>query len=300
MARTDERFREAYNRFLDIGARMAPDDALPSEMALAARLDVSRTVVRAILARLRAEGIILWAGRSKRLIRRPLPSDRLAGVAGQVSPTELEQQFLDWIVRFDVAPGTALNVAELARRFGVTPHVLQEFLGSLSRFGLVGRRSRGGWMLLGFTREFALELSEFRLMLELSAVGHVAGLPDDHAIWAQLDELEARHLALAADIDQRFHDFSLLDEAFHTAIGATVKNRFAAEFRKLIALIFHYHFQWDKTDERNRNAAAIAEHLCIIRALKSRDRPAALAATEDHLKTSKLTLLQSLRDHAVG
>lgn len=300
MARTDERFREAYNRFLDIGATMEPDAPLPSEIALSEQLDVSRTVVRSVLSRLQAAGIITWAGRDKRLIRRPGPDDRLATLSMQASASELERRFLEWTLRFDVAPGTALNVAELSRRFNVTPHVLQEFLASLSRFGLVRRRARGGWKLLGFTRDFALELSDFRLLLELNAVGHVASLPPTHPIWAELDALEAGHHALAAEIDQRFHDFSLLDEAFHTAIGATVRNRFADEFGKLIALIFHYHFQWDKTDERNRNAAAIAEHLRIIAALKARDRAAALAAAEDHLRTSKQTLLQSLRDHAVG
>lgn len=300
MARTDERFRAAFNRLLDLCAMLTPGAALETELALAARLDVSRTVVRAALDRLHERGIIAWEGRVKRLIRLPLAQDRLEPQTGPISAPELERQFLDWVLRFDVAPGTALNVAELARRFGVTPHMLQEFLASLSRFGLVQRRAKGGWVLLGFTRDFAVELSDFRLMLELNAVGHVTGLEAGHPIWAELDDLEARHQALAARIDSHYHDFSLLDEAFHRALNATVQNRFAAEFQKVIALIFHYHFQWDKTNERQRNAAAITEHLALIAALKARDRAAALAAAESHLRTSKLTLLQSLRDHAVG
>lgn len=300
MARTDERFREAFNQLLEVCDALGPGGALPSELALAARLEVSRTVVRAALDRLQAEGLITWSGRDKRVLRHSGPDDRLQAQATAVSALDLERQFLDWILRFDVPPGTALNAAELSRRFGVTPHALQEFLASLSRFGLVRRRMRSGWELLGFTRDFAVELSDFRLMLEMNAVSHVAGLPDSHPIWAELDDLEARHLSLAAEIDRRFHDFSLLDEAFHSALGATVNNRFAAEFRKLISLIFHYHFQWDKTNERSRNAAAISEHLDLIRALKARDRAGALAACEDHLKTAKLTLLQSLRDQKVG
>lgn len=299
MARTDERFREAFNALLGICQAMQPGDHLPAELALSERLDVSRTVIRAALERLDAEKIIAWQGRQKTLIRRPGPEDHLALQTEQPSAHELERQFLDWILRFDVVPGTALNVADLARRFRVTPHMLQEFLASLSRFGLVQRRSKGGWDLLGFTREFAVELSEFRLMLELNAVSHLVALPADHPIWPRLEDLEARHLRLAAEIDERFHDFSLLDEAFHATIGSVVKNRFAAEFQKIIALIFHYHFQWDKTNERLRNQAAIGEHLRIIAALKARDKAAALAAAEDHLKTSKLTLLQSLRDHAM-
>jgi len=300
MARTDERFRAAFNRLLDICDTLGPGGALPSELALAARLEVSRTVVRTALDRLQAEGLITWSGREKRVLRRSRAGDRLQAQATPLTAFELERQFLDWILRFDVAPGTALNAAELSRRFGVTPHALQEFLASLTRFGLVRRRMRSGWELLGFTRDFAVELSDFRLMLEMNAVAHVAGLPEGHPIWVEIDDLEARHLCLAAEIERRYHDFSLLDGAFHSALGATVQNRFAAEFRKLISLIFHYHFQWDKTNERSRNAAAIAEHLALIRALKARDRAGALAACEEHLKTAKFTLLQSLRDQKVG
>jgi DNA-binding GntR family transcriptional regulator len=299
MARTDERFREAFNALLDICDGLALGDALEAELVLAARLDVSRTVVRSGLERLRSEGIIAWAGRQKSLLRWPVAADRLAVQTETLSAPELERQFLDWILRFDVAPQTALNVSELARRFRVTPHMLQEFLASLSRFGLVRRGSKGGWELLGFTRDFAVELSEFRLMLELNAISHLVDLPPEHPIWARIDGFEAEHHQLAAEIDARFHDFSLLDEAFHQALGSVVRNRFAAEFQKVIALIFHYHFQWDKTRERHRNFAAIGEHLRIIAALKARDKVAAMQAAEDHLRTSKLTLLDSLRDHAV-
>ena len=203
-------------------------------------------------------------------------------------------------MRFDVAPGTALNVSELRRRFPLTPPKQHEFLASLSRFGLVRRRPKGGWELVGFTPEFAIELSEFRMVLELNAVSRFVQLPPDDPLWARLDELERKHRDLAADIDARFHDFSLLDEEFHTTIGSAVKNRFAAEFQKLISLIFHYHFQWDKSDERQRNEAAIGEHLRLIKALKARDGAAATAAATDHLKTSKQTLLSSLRVHALA
>jgi DNA-binding GntR family transcriptional regulator len=299
MARTDERFREAYNHLLDYCAAQETGAHLPAEMALANQLDVSRTVVRSALDRLRDEGIINWEGRTKTLLRIPADTDKLDVASEQPSVDELERQFLDWILRFDVPPGTALNVTELARKFGVPAYGLQEFLASLSRFGLVRRRPRGGWELVGFTRDFAIELSDFRAILELNAISHLLGLPAGHDIWLQLEELESAHRALLADIDRRYNDFSLLDEQFHTAIGSVVKNRFVAEFQKVIALIFHYHYQWDKKDERERNFAAINEHLRIIEALKARREPAALEAARDHLKTSKQTLLSSLRSHAL-
>ena len=106
--------------------------------------------------------------------------------------------------------------------------------------------------------------------------------------------------ALADQIDTHFHEFSKLDEAFHEAINAVVRNRFVAEFQKVISLIFHYHYMWDKTQEKQRNGAAIQEHLAIIDALEARDAGRALDAARQHLRTSKSTLLSSLRHHDLG
>ena len=298
MARTDERFREAFNGLLDYSATLSPGDQLPAELPLAEHLEVSRTVVRAALERLQVAGVIRWDGRNKTLLRLPAPADRLEVHAVPVSAEELERQFLDWVLRFDVAPGTALNVTDLARKFRVPAYGLQEFLASLSRFGLVRRRPKGGWELVGFTRDFAIELSDFRMTLEMNAVSHLVALPADHAIWPQLARLEAEHRRLADELDRRFHDFSLLDERFHAAIGSVVHNRFVDEFQKVIAMVFHYHYQWDKKLERERNEAAIVEHLRLLDALKRRNETDALTAARYHLGRSKETLLAALRIHA--
>jgi DNA-binding GntR family transcriptional regulator len=297
MARTDERFRDAYNSLLNDLGRIDPGGELPPELVMADMLDVSRTIVRSALSRLDTEGIISWRGRSKTLIRKPVASDRLMIEGDAVSPEDMERQFLEWILRFDIAPGTTLNVTDLARRLRVTPHALQEFLASLTRFGLVRRGAKGGWDLLGFTSDYAVELSDFRLMLELNAITCVLSTPADHEIWEKLSRLEAAHLDLAANMAERFHDFSTLDERFHTALWSVVQNRFVAEFQKVISLVFHYHYQWDKSDELQRNAAAVEEHLRLIRALKARDAAEAIAAAQDHIKTSKQTLLSSFRRH---
>ncbi len=298
MARTDQRFREAYNAMLDLCANLAINGKLPSELSMAETLDVSRTVVRSALQRLDEKNIIEWNGRNKSLLRKPRKSDLLPVGSDPVSEEELEQRFLDWILRFDVPPGTPLNVTDMARQFNVPSHAFQEFLASLSRFGLVQRRRKGGWELLGFTIEFAVELSDFRTMLELNAISQLVNLPEDHEIWPKLDKLEADHKDLAAQIDSRYHDFSILDERFHTTIGSVVQNRFVDEFQKVISLVFHYHYQWDKKDEQDRNAAAIKEHLRTLDAIRTRNELAALSAARDHLKTSKQTLLASLRIHA--
>lgn len=300
MARSDTRFRDTYNSLLDLCADLAPGSALPSENALGARLGASRTLVRACLQRASDEALLRWQGREKTLLRAPQPGDRMRPAHRTTDPDALERRFLDWVLRFDVPAGTALNIAALAREFGVTPQMLQEFLASLSRYGLVERRMAGGWRLLGFTAGFAVELSEFRSLLELNAVQTLVTLPGSHPIWPQLEALQAEHLDLLERIERDYHAFSPLDERFHAALNSVVQNRFVAEAQKLIALIFHYHYMWDKTSEQARNTAAIGEHLEILDALLLRDAARAEAAARRHLRTSKTTLLSSLRDHRLG
>ena len=295
MARTNTRFIQAHNRLLVLCDSVNIGDALQSENILASRLDVSRTIIRGVLAKLDEQDIIALDGREKIIKRRSQPSDQLKKPPVLLTIEELEGRFLDWVLRMDVSPGTPLNVTKLARDFSVTTHALQEFFSSLSRFGIVVRGPRGGWILHGFTKDYAIELSDFRLVLELNAVNQLVTLPDTHSVWAQLDILEKDHLALLDRIDTDFHDFSKLDERFHTTINNVVTNSFIMEFQKVISLVFHYHFQWNKTNERLRNECAIKEHLVYIDALRSGDANRAKIAARSHLGTSKKTLLTSLR-----
>ena len=66
---------------------------------------------------------------------------------------------------------------------------------------------------------------------------------------------------LLDEIEVRYHDFSDLDSRFHRLINSAVPNRFIDGFYDIITVIFHYHYQWNKKDERHRNEIAIVEHL---------------------------------------
>nr|WP_255618131.1 GntR family transcriptional regulator [Aurantimonas sp. VKM B-3413] len=267
---------------------------LPSEQVIADWLCVSRTIARSVLKELDETGIVSWRGRRKRLLRRPLASDRFAPTDLRSGSERVERAFLEWILRRDVAPNTRLNVRDLSRRFSVSPPAITAFLTRFSRFGLVRREGRDGWMLEGFTAQYARELSDFRRMIELDAAQRFAHLPDDHAVWCDLDAMEEAHHRLLATIETSFHDFSALDDRFHTAIVSITGNRFALDFQDLISFVFHYHYQWNKRSERERNEAAIGEHLLYIAALRSRDPQRILAAADAHLATARQTLLASI------
>ncbi|GGA42850.1 GntR family transcriptional regulator [Pelagibacterium lentulum] len=293
MARTNDRYKTAFNQMLDSLAAMPAGSELSSETILARQLGVSRTIVRAVLERLQKMRIISWRGRRKKLLKSPDASDRFPDDEVESVSVRLEEYFLEWVLRTDVAPDTRLNVSLLSRQFSCTPHALHEFLVRFSRFGIVERLKTGGWVLRGFTAEYAIELSEFREMIELTSVRKLVALATDHPVWAQLDELKRDHIALLEHIEVRYRDFSSLDDRLHTTINSVQDNRFTREFQSLISMIFHYHYQWNKRWERQRNTVAISEHLAYIDALQSRNWQAAQSAALAHLATARQTLLAS-------
>ena len=103
-----------------------------------------------------------------------------------------------------------------------------------------------------------------------------------------------KHLDVLSDMDQRYKEFSALDERFHLLIHRASKNRFIADFYDAIAIIFHYHYQWNKAAARQRNERAIHEHLDYIAALESGDQAQIDFSARLHLRSARQTLLQSL------
>ena len=206
---------------------------------------------------------------------------------------QVERRFMEWMLRDNARPGTVINELELARKFGVATTGIREFLNRFQRFGLIEKRPNAGWVFKGFTASFALELFEIREMFELRSARAFAALPKDSPLWEQLEALRREHVALLAEIEHRFHDFSDLDSRFHRLINSALPNRFIDTFYDIITLIFHYHYQWNKQDERQRNELAIREHLTYIEALLSRNVSIVELACRAHLASARETLMRS-------
>jgi DNA-binding GntR family transcriptional regulator len=122
-----------------------------------------------------------------------------------------------------------------------------------------------------------------------------AALPEGSPLWAQLEDVRVAHVALLQDIDARFHDFSELDSRFHRLINSVLPNRFIDSFYEIITMIFHYHYQWNKHDERARNEVAAQEHLAFIDALQACDMRRSERACALHLASARETLMRSLQ-----
>ncbi len=150
------------------------------------------------------------------------------------------------------------------------------------------------WVFEGFTRELAFELSEVRELFELRAIRFLVELPEDDAIWSRIRALREDHLSILSNIEEEFMRFPKLDAQFHRTINAASENRFISDFQDLISIIFHYHYLWSKSGERERNKTAVVEHLACLNALIERNKEKACAALENHLATSRQTLVAAI------
>jgi DNA-binding GntR family transcriptional regulator len=291
--KTDAVFKRAFNDAADVISNLRDGEALPSENELGAQLNVSRTTVRKILSALEERGAVGGSGR-QRFVRSAGAALKHFSEAETVPMSEqVEKRFMEWMLRDNTRPGTSINELELARQFGVATTGIREFLNRFQRFGLIEKRPNAGWVFKGFTSSFALDLFEIREMFELRSAIAFATLPQNSLLWQKLETLHDEHVSLLKDIDKRYHDFSDLDSRFHRLINSAAPNRFIEDFFEIITLIFHYHYQWNKQDERQRNEIAIREHLTYIQALLSRNPSIVQLACRAHMASAKETLMRS-------
>lgn len=288
--RNDVVFKRAYNEHLTILAS-GEWTVLGPERQVAARFSASRTTVRKCRAALVDAGIL---GEDNAMLRLPAAGDYFHATETTSAALLVEREFLKWILQSDSRPGQVINASRLAREFGTSTTTVREFLQSFQHFGLLERQSGGGWVLRGMTVEFANELSDIREIFEIKSVLRFAQIPSGAEYWERLREIRAQHVALLATIEVDFHSFSLLDEKLHRLINAASSNRFVTEFHQVISLIFFYHYQWNKRDERERNEAAIHQHLDYIDAIVSRDPVRITESCTRHLQAARQTLLDSL------
>ncbi|MBP1204334.1 DNA-binding GntR family transcriptional regulator [Duganella sp. 1411] len=300
MAKLPITTRRSINLLLDHAANhLAVGDPLPTEMRMAEIAASSRTAVRSALAHLAGHGLIEGM-KQRHLLRKPRPEDYF-DVAELHSATEqLQQVLMERIYERDLPPGAEFTEVELSRAAGVSTIAVREFLIGFSRNGMIEKNPRGGWRLCAFDTKYAEELGEVREMFELRAIERIGEMAPDDPAFARLRELLARHEALGREPAESHAEFPALDREFHTFLIGLLDNRFAKNLNDVVAMVYHYHYQWDKRDEIPRNQYALQEHLAILRPLVDGDAAAAQTAMRAHLRSARSTMLSALRKRDAG
>ncbi|MBW4708986.1 GntR family transcriptional regulator [Roseobacter sp. YSTF-M11] len=294
MTRDNSTYKETFNRALTLASDLGVGETLPTENVLSDTWGTSRTTVRAVLTQLDETGVISWLGRRKTVLRKPATRDFFSAEETRSTSNRVETKFMEFILGGDLRPGTMLSEAELVRTFGASTSVVRELLIRFSRFGLIEKKPNRAWVLRGFTRKFAAELFDVREMFERRAFKAFLQAGPDSAEHLALLELAAEHHRIVDQIETAYLDFPRLDERFHRVWIDQLDNRFVDDFFALISVIFHYHYRWNKKDERERNLVAAHQHLAVIDAVADNIPERALDKFEEHLSHARLTLMASV------
>jgi DNA-binding GntR family transcriptional regulator len=296
MSRPSTIAKRTSNLLLEYIARnMAVGDTLPAEQFMTTVCQASRTAVRRAIVHLYARHLINGLN-DRQLLRMPIPGDYFDESELQSGSERIEQTLMEKVLHGDLQPGAEFSEVELARESGASTVSVREFLIGFSRYGLIEKKPRGGWRLCAFDPSFARELADMRQMFEFAAVERFCSLPPDDPMHEELARLIAKHERLKPRMGTRYGEFPALDREFHTFLIGLLNNRFAQGFYDIVSFVFHYHYQWEKSGERERNTYALAEHLAVLHALSERDRDKALLLMRRHLDTSRKTLFDSIAE----
>ncbi|BBR22652.1 hypothetical protein WP3S18E05_41320 [Klebsiella sp. WP3-S18-ESBL-05] len=177
---------------------------------------------------------------------------------------------------------------------GVSPVAAREYLLKFGRYNLIVSEKRGLWRMKEFDRSYAEQLFELREMLELHALQRFLNLPDGDPRWLQAKTLLEHHRQLRDRIGDNVKTFSQLDRDFHALLLSAAENIFFNQSLEIISVIFHFHYQWDESDLKQRNIIAIDEHMMILTALICRNEIDATLALRNHLMTAKQSMIRSI------
>jgi len=193
----------------------------------------------------------------------------------------LRLQLADEIVRGVLAPGSALEETELARRFMVSRTPVREALRQLAASGLIVSRPHRGSVV---ARPDPADLrGMFESMAELEAL--CAGFAAQRMTFAERRALDHSHELLRALIQkgdpQRYHE---INETFHATIYAGAHNAYLAEIT-LATRVRVQPFRRAQFRNLGRLAKSHMEHDRVVRAISRGEQEGAACAMRDHILT---------------
>ena len=181
------------------------------------------------------------------------------------------------IFRRELEPGSWIDEQTLAAEFGISRTPLREALKVLAAEGLVTMKLRRGAYVTEVSERDLVEVYHLLALLESDAAAIVAQDASD----AQIAELAELHAVLEATVDDR-DAFFAANERFHMHLleiaGNRWRNQTVADLRKVMKLYRHH-----SLFKQGRLQASLAEHRCIMEALRARDAQRAQQLMRTHI-----------------
>jgi DNA-binding GntR family transcriptional regulator len=262
------------------------DGARLPETALAERLQVSRTPVRAALRHLARQGLLDWRPRRGFVLAKPVGASEAAKlVAGP--PPEMDRVLL--AIARDRQAGRLpdeVSEADLIRRYGVARPLLLRVLTKLAEVALVERKPGHGWHFLPTLDDprARAESYSFRRLVEPTALLEPTFALDP----AWLREMRRRHREMLAAPWRETTSIALfeMNAAFHEGLAAASGNRyFFMAVQQQTRLRRFGNYDWRHGHERV--VASCTEHLEILERLERGEREVAAALLRAHIDKAR-------------
>jgi DNA-binding GntR family transcriptional regulator len=262
------------------GDGLAAGAHLP-EIALAERLQVSRTPVRAALRHMARLGVLEWRPRRGFVLAKPVEAIDTAKLGAR--PPEMDRVLLA-IARDRQAgrlPGE-VSEADLIRRYGIARPLLLRVLAKLAEVALVERKPGHGWHFLPTLDDprARAESYAFRRLIEPAALLEPTFSLDPD--WLQ--EMHRRHEQMLAAPWRETTSIDLfeMNAAFHEGLAAASGNRYlfmAVQQQTRLRRFGNY----DWRHGHDRVVVSCTEHLEILKRLEQDDREVAAALMRRHI-----------------
>ena len=207
--------------------------------------------------------------------------------------TTLSRQVLesvrDAILRGELAPGDAINEAEIARQLGVSRGPLREALNRLEGSQLLERWPEQGLRVVRLSRADLISLFEIRAALEGLACRRAAALISDEEI-RELERIVADQSRRARSPRSRSDTYST-DDDFHLIIVRASRSERLIKMltEDLYLQIRLYRYQSERRSFE-RAMTAYDEHREIVEALRTRSPDLAAQAMSRHIEHAMAAL----------
>jgi DNA-binding GntR family transcriptional regulator len=262
---------------------LAPGSRL-AEVALAERLHVSRTPVRAALRLLARRGLVRPGERRGYFVADRTPTGHK--VAKRPTVTDLDRLFL--AIARDRRSGKLpddVSERDLMQRYGATRPIVQRVLTKLSEVAAVQRKPGHGWRFQPTISDPQARAESYRYRILIEPAGLLE--PNFRCDPAWIAEMRRRHEEMMAVPwrDTASIAFYEMNAAFHEGLAAASGNRYflvAVQQQNRLRRFGNY----DWTYGYERVVVNCREHLEMLRQIEAGDRVAAAELMRRHLEAA--------------
>jgi DNA-binding GntR family transcriptional regulator len=250
------------------------------EQALANRLGVSRTPVRAVLSHLRENGVLAWEPGRGFSLRKRLRTVEDAGIGDPTAGRVYDRILLD-ILNGSLQDTVSENA--LMRRYDIARGELSAALRLMTREGLAEPAPGYGWTFVQFSGEIVQKGYRLRMMIEPNVL-----LEPEFAIDGEmLQGLREAHTRILDELSDEtsWDELFGLDARFHETLAAGSGNELVVEtiqkqnrIRRLNEFLGY--------ERLDRVRASLGEHIAILDSLAADDREWAATQLRQHLRKS--------------